>query len=446
MPTAKPFPTVNLFNLMRMTYQNKADFIEKVTQRFGDIVQFSSFFDQNYIVNTESGIRHVLLDNQNNYTKEETHYQRLRYFFGQGLLTNEGESWKSQRHQLQPYFHSQQINHHAELVVQETRAHMEKWQDLAKKNKSFDMVPEMLTLALVIAGKVLYHVDLNQQADFIVRNIMILNRHIVNTAPFIPWWLPTYRNIRFRIALCHVQRTIREIITTRRSQPNSPATDLLHLALNAKQPDQVSPISEQHIFDEVLTLLVTGHESIGTHLIWTWLLLSQYPRVRIQLQAELKNVLNGQLPTITDLPNLVYLKAVIQESLRMYPPIWLISRKSIQADEIDGYYLPANSNVLMCPFLIQKHSQYWENPRQFIPERFLPDAKPKFSKHIYLPFGAGPRICIASQFSIAQIQLILATIAQHFEFEHLLDHPIVAESLVTYKPRELIMRAHYRHH
>ena len=441
MMSAKKIPKLSFWQIRNIKLNCYADFVHQVSLQHGDIFKLPWTAMGYYVFNNEASIRHILLTNKDNFTKQETFYNRIRFLGGQGLLTNDGDSWRAQRQQLQPFFHEKRIYEYEKAIQTEIQNHIPQLRALCHENKPFDLFHEMLSLMLKITGQVLFTTDLDEDCDDFVRNVAVFNRQIVESTVIIPWWIPNFRNIRFHRALKKAHRVVDKIIEHRKAQQNPP-DDLLNIIMNAKGPDKVTPISEQHIFDEVFTLLITGHETLGTCLTWVWYLISQNPLARTKLQDELQNVLNGRLPGLDDLPNLPYTKAVIQEAMRLYPPVWITVRKSIKEDMIDGFYLPENASLMFCNYAIHRHPTYWEQPDEFIPERFL-TTKPSYSKYTYLPFGGGPRICIARHFAMIQAQLVIASLAQLFNFEYLPNYPLQLSCYVTLKPgKGLIVKGH----
>jgi cytochrome P450 len=194
-------------------------------------------------------------------------------------------------------------------------------------------------------------------------------------------------------------------------------------------------MNDQQVRDEVMTLLIAGHETVATALTWTWYLLSQHPEVERRLHSELDEVLGGHLPTVEHLARLSYTRMVIEEVLRLYPPAWVFGRKALADDEIGGYIIPANSMIVLSPYMTHRHPAFWENPEMFDPERFAPEREASRPHYAYFPFGGGPRICIGTNFALMETQLVLATIAQRYQLHLVPGHPIEPEALLSLRLR-----------
>jgi cytochrome P450 len=236
-------------------------------------------------------------------------------------------------------------------------------------------------------------------------------------------------------AAIHELNTVVSNIIRQRRELNTDTGDLLSMLLSARDEETGEGMNDQQARDEVMTILLAGHETTANTLIWTWYLLSQHPEVESRLQSELATVLGGNAPTVEQLPELAYTSMVLQEVLRLYPPAWILSRKAIADDELGGYHIPQGSMVIISPYATHRHPDFWEQPEVFDPERFTPErvaARPHFA---HFPFGGGPRLCIGSNFAVMEAQLILATVAQRFRLRLMPDHPVVPEAKITLRPR-----------
>jgi len=238
-----------------------------------------------------------------------------------------------------------------------------------------------------------------------------------------------------------MQRTIHTLdqlvyrmIAERRSRETE-RDDLLSMLLSAQDEETGQGMNDRQVRDEVMTLLLAGHETTANTLTWTWYLLSQSPEVERRLHAELNEVLDGRVPTVADLPELKYTRMVIEEALRLYPPTPLLSRKAIAGDEVQGYPIAANSMIMISPYAVHRHPALWEEPERFDPERFTPERAAARSAYAYFPFGGGPRICIGNNFAMMEAQLILSTVAQRYQLRLIPGHPVEPQMVVTLRPR-----------
>lgn len=414
----------------------------KLTQEYGDIVRFQLFGWPFYLITHPDHIRYILQENYLQYDKDVFDYQLLKHFLGNGLLTNEGDSWLRQRRLMQPAFHRQRIAALGKLMTETTLAHMQSWEAFVQGNTPFDMTVEMMRLTLHIVCKALFSVDVTDEADTIGSAFSVVNRHLAqhSSSPLLPLSLPTPGNLRFRSAVRALDDVVYEIIRQHREH-SSTADDLLSMLLQARDAETGEGMNDQQLRDEVITLLLAGHETTANALSWTWYLLSQHPEVEQQLHNELEEVLAGRLPTSEDLPRLSYTHMVIQEAIRLYPPSWIISRNAVAEDSIGGYAIPARAPILLLPYVTHRHPAFWQDPERFDPTRFAPEQIATRPRYAYVPFGGGPRQCIGNTFALTEAQLILATVAQQYRAILVPGQKVSPEPLITLRPRNgLLMR------
>ncbi len=252
--------------------------------------------------------------------------------------------------------------------------------------------------------------------------------------PFPPLSVPTPRNLRMQRTIHTLDQLVYRMIAERRSRETE-RDDLLSMLLSAQDEETGQGMNDRQVRDEVMTLLLAGHETTANTLTWTWYLLSQSPEVERRLHAELNEVLDGRVPTVADLPELKYTRMVIEEALRLYPPTPLLSRKAIAGDEVQGYPIAANSMIMISPYAVHRHPALWEEPERFDPERFTPERAAARSAYAYFPFGGGPRICIGNNFAMMEAQLILSTVAQRYQLRLIPGHPVEPQMVVTLRPR-----------
>jgi len=248
----------------------------------------------------------------------------------------------------------------------------------------------------------------------------------------LPPWIPTLRNIRFKRARAELNRQVYRIIDKRKNE-NIPYNDLLKMLMEAGKAN--SGMSDGQLRDEVMTLLLAGHETTENLLSWACCLISQHPSVCNKLKDELKEVLDGRDPGVGDLPSLKYTKAILQESLRLYPPVWIIRRNTINQDLIGGYPIPPGTTVTLCSYTLHRHPDFWSEPEKFNPERFLPGKNAGPAVSAYFPFGGGPCSCVGSHFAMMEAQIILGMIFRRYSMELEPGHPVEPEPLVTLRPR-----------
>lgn len=435
MPKA-PGPTPR--EILALLPQAQADtlgFLQALTARWGNVVDLGIPLRSVVVVNAPAAIQHVLRDNHKNYTKRTLQYDALATITGRGLLTSDGEHWHRRRRMQQPAFARPRIEALDRIVVPAVDAMLERWAPSIERGAPLDVDAEMMRLALEVVGHALFGIDLGRDAPALTRAVMDTLDSIVHRArhPFsAPRWVPTADNRRFARALAALDEATYAIIAERR-RAASDERDVLGLLLAAKDPDDGRPLSDRDLRDEILTLLIAGHETVASALTWTWLLLTRHPEAYARMADEVGALLGDRAPTAADLSGLGYLRGVFAESLRLYPPAWVISRRTIAADAIEGHAVPAGALVVISPYVIHRHPALWSDPERFDPERFVGErTRHRFS---YIPFGGGPRICIGNEFALTEAALILARVTQRVRLSLASPEPPAVEALVTLRPR-----------
>jgi cytochrome P450 len=421
-------------------------FASTLARQYGDVVRMHFFLWPAYLISHPDGVRHVLQENHRNYSKDMYAYQIFKPLLGRGLVTNDGESWFHQRRLMQPAFHRKRLDAFGVLMSGATARMLDRWQETDSHDQQLDIAAEMSHLTLRIAGRALFNIDLSGETHIVGQSVTKVNKLLSDYmyAPFPPIGIPTPRNRRLQIACRALDQVVHSIITARRRQ-NTDTGDLLSMLLLARDAETGQGMSNQQVRDEVMTLLIAGHETVSAALTWTWYLLSQHPEVERQLHNELDEVLSGHIPTVDHLARLSYTRMVLEEVLRLYPPAWIFARKAIAGDEIGGYFIPANSMIVLSPYLTHRHPAFWQDPETFDPEHFTPERSASRPHYAYFPFGGGPRMCIGSNFALMEAQLVLATIAQHYQLQLVPGHPVETEALLSLRPRHgLPMTLHCR--
>jgi cytochrome P450 len=409
-----------------------------IWQRYGDVVHFRFLFWPAYVFYHPDHVKRVLQENHRNYNKNFPMMKAAQEIFGNGLFTNDGESWLHQRRLMQPSFHHRRLASFGRLMSEATVAMLERWQSSNAGEAPVDISQEMMRLTLRIAGLALFAHDLTNDVDRVGRTFTTLDPLIsrYTSFPFPPLWVPTPHNRRLLAGLNTLNTVIYALINERRKQPaDTDAPDLLSMLLSARDEETGLGMSDQQLRDEVLTLLLGGHETTAMALTWTWYLLSQHPEVECRLHAELDSVLSGQRPSVEHLDALPYTRMVIQEAMRLYPPVFGFTRFATASDEIGGYPVPAKSIIFLSAYCTHRHPACWEEPEVFDPQRFTPERSTGRPRFAYFPFGGGPRQCIGNTFAMMEAQLVLATIAQRYSLHLVPGHPVVPQVLLTMRPR-----------
>lgn len=412
-------------------------FLLRLSRDYGDIARYRLGYYTGYLVNHPDYIRHVLQLNHRNYNKQNFTYRMLKPVLGEGLLTSDGAHWLRERRLIQPAFNHKRLETLGSLMTTASAELLDEWDSAAARGQPIDMAEEMRRLTLRIIGETLFSIDISTDTNTIGTAFTSLNQDVAyrfRTVFVPPLWVPTPRNLAFKRARAELNAVVYSIIAERRRHADSRG-DLLDILLAARDEASGTGMTDQQVRDEVMTLMLAGHETTATALTWIWYLLSQYPEVAERLRSELDRVLGGRVPEVDDLPALPYTNQVVNEALRLYPPVWVISRTAIEDDHVGKYHVPAGTVLLLSQYTMHRHPAFWEQPERFRPERFSPEHAGKHHPYAYFPFGGGPRLCIGDHLAMMETQLVVATIAQRYRPELVTGHPVEPEPLVTLRPR-----------
>jgi cytochrome P450 len=378
-------------------------------------------------------VRDVLVTHQHRFAKGRG-VQWARRFLGNGLLTSEGELHRRQRRLSQPAFHRQRIAAYGEVMAAYAERACGRWADGA----TLDFDGEMAALTLAVAAKTLFDTELEGEAEEIRKALGDIVRLFPRFAlPFasLVQLLPLPSNLRFVRARARLDATVLRIIAQRRAEGRDRG-DLLSMLMQARDTEgDGSGMSDGQLRDEVMTLLLAGHETTANALTWTFYLLSQNPAAESRLHEELDEVLGGRLPAFEDLERLRYTEWVLAESMRLCPPAWGIGRRALEDHPVGDYVIPAGALVSVSPYVTHRDPRWYPDPERFEPERFAPEARAARPKFSYFPFGGGARTCIGESFAWMEGVLIVATIARRWRLRHAPGHRVAMQPLITLRPR-----------
>lgn len=403
-------------------------------QEYGDIIYIRLGPLDGYTLFSPDFTHHVLVKNQKNYIKG-IGYDGFRLLVGQGLVTSDGELWRRQRSLMQPPFTPRAMPNYFDMMVEVTQGMLNRWEVWANNEESFVMDQEMLRLTMSIIGRAMFSIDLGEEMTEVGEALDRAFAFIPSrTNSLIPLSLPLPFHRQFKADLEIINRFIAERIAAGRqggSQDN-----LLSILLQARDEKTGRHMEENQLRDEVVTLFFAGFETTARSLTWGWYLLTRHPQVIESLEAEADRLLVDGLPMDSDMGNLVYTKMVVDETLRMYPPTALLARQNVEPDEIGGYYIPPKAMIILVPYAVHRYPEIWENPERFDPQRFTPEAVLERPKNAYIPFAAGPRVCLGNNFALQEMLLAFSMTAARYHIEAVSDEEISFEFAGTIQPTQ----------
>jgi len=421
---------------------NPLDFFTKLARTYGDVTSSRMAGEQLFLINEPKLIRDVLVTHNRNFTKSRG-LERSKRLLGQGLLTSEGAFHLRQRRLMQPAFHRDRVAGYGDLMVGYADRMRRSWSDGA----TLDIAREMNRLTLSIVGRTLFDVDVEQQAAAVGEALTaVMESFWMTMLPFgeVLERLPVPKLRRARMARGRLDAIIYRMIADRRSSGGYRG-DLLSMLLAAQDEDDGAGMTDGQVRDEAMTIFLAGHETTANALTWTWFLLSGAPDVEARLHAEVSNALQGRLPATADLPSLPFVERVVTESMRLYPPAWIIGRRAIDEYRLNEYVVPPRSILVMSPYIIQRDPRFYPDPDRFDPDRWTPEFRAGLPKFAYFPFGGGPRQCIGESFAWMELILLVATIAQQCRLRLVPGHPVVPQPLITLRAKHGMRMTVERH-
>jgi cytochrome P450 len=407
------------------------EYLRRCAHDYGDVMQIRLGTTAIYMVSSPELIEQVLVTNNKKYRKSRF-TQRRKNLFGNGLIFSEGDFWLRQRRLMQPAFHQKRIASYGEAMVAQSQRIAANWQD----GQELTMQEEMMQLSLEIVTKTLFDSETTGDIHRIGKALDILIEQVSAAAvrPIqYPDWVPTSGNRQYNAALAELNVIIRQIISEHR-QRTSEGDDLLSTLLQMQDEDG-SRMTDKQLRDEVVNLYIAGHETVAMALSYAWRLLANHPEAEEKLAAELETVLHGRAPTIEDLPLLPYTEQVVNEALRLYPPVWGVFRDCQEADELGGYAIKPGTVILLSTWVVHHDERFYAEPEEFRPERWEKQAVQQRPRYAYFPFGGGQRLCIGNIFAMVEARLILATLAQKWRFTLVPDQPFELVPAITIRPK-----------
>jgi cytochrome P450 len=408
-------------------------FFSNMAQQYGDLAYLRMAGEHLFVASNPAVIRDVLVTHNQNFHKSRG-LERIKILLGEGLLTSEDAFHLRQRRLMQPAFHRERIAAYASTMVSYADRVRRAW----TPGTTLDVAREMSRLTLLIVGKTLFDADVESQA----RDVGEAMSGLMDS--FWTLMLPFGKTLQ-RLPIPHIRRgrkarerldaIIYGMIRERRANLGDRG-DLLSMLLMAQDDeDRGRGMTDRQIRDEAMTIFLAGHETTANALTWTWYLLSQSPEVERRLHEEIDRVLEGRLPGVADVDRLSYTNRVVTESMRLYPPAWLVGRRAVNEYSIGPYYVPPRSIIIMSQWIVHRDPRHYAEPDRFEPDRWTPQFKAALPRFAYFPFGGGPRQCIGESFAWMELVLLVATLAQQWRFELVPTHPVVPQAAVTLRPK-----------
>jgi cytochrome P450 len=425
-----------LHSLPELRRKGQLRFFLDIWHKYGDVAHVQIGPIKQYFFADPVHIRHVLATNSKNYCKG-VGFKKLKLAIGEGLFVSDGKLWQKQRTLLQPPFTAKSVATFASVMTNAAVRLTENWDKRSNPAKPLEINEEMMRLAMEIIAESMFSVSVGKEASDAARAFRYVLEFMSErsvTIFDIPLFVPIPSNRKFNEAMRILRDYMGRVIEQRRRQSNRPR-DLLTRLIEATDPETGTGMSDKQLFDEVVTIFFAGHETTAQALTWTWYLLSRHPEVAKKMHQELQTVLGGRTPTMEDVPNLQYTRMVFEESMRLYPPVWIFVRDAIGPDRIGDTHVPAGSMVVLSQYITHRHPKHWPNPEAFDPERFSPERADERLNYAYFPFGGGPRTCLGDKFAMLEGILVLATIAQRYTLHLLPGHPVEPVAIGTLRPR-----------
>lgn len=439
----KSIPTIKGLPFFGVAFEFKKDplsYLKKQWKNYGDIFEFKVAGHKMVFVNRPEYIQHILLKNHKNYDKKNIMYREMQILFGQATSVVDGDRWKKGHQMIQPTFSFKKVEEMSVKIMDSIQTILKDWEKNAKENKITHLGDDLHRLTLEIIVKTMFGEAIEGKEEEITQNFKVLLQTIVSRilSPVpLPLGFPTSENRKYQKAIKSLDELIYKIIQNKIESKKKmkdqdlkidESFDMLTMWLESSSGANYENLSLKTLRDEVIGIFVAAHGSTAVFLSWTLYHLSTHPEIQEKVYEEVKRTLGTRAAEYMDLPYLKYTLMVIEESMRMTPPGWIISRSTIGEDQLGDYSIPPKTMILISPYLMHHHTDFWEQPETFNPERFSESQSEQIKKaskeYYYIPFSGGPRICTGKNMAMVECLMIVATVIQKFKITLKKDHQI----------------------
>lgn len=380
-----------------------------------------------WIFNHPDDVRRILITNHRNYTRG-VGFDRIKILLGNGIIVSEGDFWKRQRRLIQPTFHRRVLGRFAGIIARANDACIARWEERRTRGEAINVTDDMSVLTLEILLRAIFGSDLDSMVNEGGEN------------PFACLTETNERDLKFAYRFRKLAALIGRIVAHRREAgpPDDAEPSYVSMLLAQRDKESGAGMTDRELVDEITTMIIAGHETTAAALHWTWYLLSQHPDAEARLHAEIDAAPDAPVPELEAMESLAYTNRVLQEAMRLYPPVWVISRRTIAADTLGGYVVPADTDVFISPYFIHRHPDFWTNPEAFDPDRVASDDAADRPRLTYLPFSAGPHHCVGETLAVFEMLVHVSKVARRYRLVHEPREPIEFEALINLRTRRPI--------
>jgi cytochrome P450 len=428
-------PKTDFLKSMKEVAKDMLRYNEKLEKVYGDTYQIDLAYLQLYVTSNPDLIKQILQTNHKNYVKSLA-YDKLKMGLGNGLVTSEGDYWRKQRRLSQPVFYKNNLENLFVDMGRTTTEFLNTMEQL--RGSELDISKLMMEITATIVLRSLFNVEESQSLDKIYESVEVMQRYIikhVQSPIFSPLYYLTSSHQEFKMSMKNMDDLVYGMMHERRESGEKKA-DLLQMLMDVEDADTGEKMTDLQLRDELITLFSAGHETSANTLGWTFYMLAQHPEIVEKIRAEVNRILpNKEMPTFEQLREMTYTEQVINEGMRLFPPAWVIGRRALEDDEFEGFEIKKDVNILCEIYLMQRSEKLWDKPDEFNPDRFSAEAVKARPRHHFVPFGAGPRMCIGNHFAMMEMQLLMATIVQRFDFSVVESHKVELDALITLRPK-----------